>query len=192
MTKEQIKAYFTECSKNNDTVPEYDIPSEMQADGAWSVMDSTLAKEDLADLERQFNLKLPREYCDYIMAAAHMFTELTGNFNNFLFEDDVDVVMQIPPQPYKEELKYIKEMIEENSLLVGLGYLPIGTFDSDGYLYIDLENQNRLVWLPFDNCVGFTTREEFESEEVLIFETLDEYIKCFFGGETYTIPDEEE
>ena len=191
MTKKQIKAYFTEYNKNYDTIPEYDIPSEMQGDGSWSVMDSTLNQKALAELEKQFDLKLPEEYCDYIMAAAHLFTEITGNFDNFLFEDDVDVIMQIPPQPYKEELKYIKAMFEENSLLVGLGYLPIGTFDDDGYLCVDTENQNRLVWLPFNNCVGFTTREEFESEEMPIFETLEEYIKCFFGGETYTIQDEE-
>ena len=71
------------------------------------------------------------------MTAAHQFTVLKGNFDNFFFEDDVDVELKIVPQPYHEELKYIREMLKENMILVRQSYLPIGEFDDGSGFTID-------------------------------------------------------
>ena len=78
-------------------------------------------------------------------------------------------------------------MLKENEIIVQQKYLPLGEFDEDGYLCIDLKNNNEIVWLPFENCVGFTKREEFEEEQLHIFNDLDDFIKCFFGKEKYVI-----
>lgn len=53
-----------------------------------------------------------------------------------------------------------------------------------------LKGNNEIVWIPFENCIGFTEREQFEQEQISIFHEFDDYIKCFFGGEKYIIEDE--
>ena len=60
-----------------------------------------------------------------------------------------------------------------------------------GKWYMDLENNNRIVWIPYEDCIGFTKREEFEEEQIKIFNNLSEYMKCFFGKHTHVIEDEE-
>lgn len=187
MKKAEIKELYILCNKDYNIENNYDIPNEMRYGNYWKVFDSTLDVGNIEELEKTFNLKLPIDYCNYILAASHMFNRLVGNFNNFLFEDNVDIILEIPPQPYKDELKYIREMLNENRLIVELGYLPLGIFDDSGYLCMDLQNKNQIVWLPFDFCIGLTLRKEFEKEQVLIFNNLDEYIKCFFGHETHNI-----
>ena len=121
------------------------------------------------------------------MATSHMFTELEGKFDNFFFEDDVDVSLKIVPQPQGEELKYIRELLKENYILVREKYIPLGEFDEDGYLCIDLMNNNEIVWIPFGDCFGFTTREQFETEQLHIFYNFSDFIKCFFGKEKHEI-----
>lgn len=181
MLKGDIKEYFLKC-KNKEV-----LENGKCAD--WELKDSLLDLSAVHVLEQEVQLEFPSEYCEYIMAAAHMFTELEGKFDNFFFEDDVDVVLKIVPQPQGKELKYIREMLKENFILVKEKYLPLGEFDEDGYLCIDLMHKNEIVWIPFEDCVGFTTREQFETEQLHIFYKFDDFIKCFFGKEKHEIED---
>ena len=190
MKNEEILDYFKKCKKNKKNIVKgYDIPPEMKDGRSWKVMESTLTEQDIEKLEKEFDLMFPEEYKNYLMAAAHMFTNLTGNFDNFFFEDNVNVLLKILPQPYKAELKYIKENFINNKILVKEGYIPLGEFDEDGYLCIDLKNSDEIVWLPFENCIGFTSRKEFEQEQLHIFSYFSDYIKCFFGKETHMVED---
>lgn len=179
MKKEEIKKYF---AKGKDW-----SEKERKDNTGWSLEDSSIEEGDVKKLEEELQITFPKKYCEYIMAAAHRFTTLVGKFDNFFFEDDVDIEIKIVPQPYGEELKYIRKMLKENEIIVQQKYLPLGEFDEDGYLCIDLKNNNEIVWLPFENCVGFTKREEFEEEQLHIFDDLDDFIKCFFGKEKYVI-----
>lgn len=182
MEKEKIKDYFIEC-KNSHKKENIDT-------AVWNLESSSLNDVDIKKMEEEIHIVFPKEYRAYIMTAAHQFTVLKGNFDNFFLEDDVDVELKIVPQPYHEELKYIREMLKENMILVRQSYLPIGEFDEDGYLCIDLKGNNEIVWIPFENCIGFTEREQFEQEQISIFHEFDDYIKCFFGGAKYIIEDE--
>lgn len=190
MKKEEIVNYFEKCKKN--AVKEYEIPSEMKNGHlrkSWKLMESSVTEQDIKDLEKEFDLKFSEEYKNYLMAASHMFVNLTGNFDNFCFENDVDISLKIVPQPYKEELEYIKALFINNKILVKEGYIPLGEFDENGYLCIDSKNNDDIVWIPFENCVGFTSREEFEQEQLHIFCHFSDYIKCFFGKETHIVED---
>ena len=192
MKKEEFLKYYWICKDaEKDTKAEFPIPTEMKEGNSWKLMDSTLTAKDIEELEKDFNLTLPEEYKEYIMAASHMFGCLAGNLDNFLFEDDVDVTLKVIPQPYKAELKYIKVYFENLDVLLKAGYIPLGEFEEDGCLYMDLENNNRIVWIPYEDCIGFTKREEFEEEQIKIFNNLSEYMKCFFGKHTHVIEDEE-
>lgn len=188
MTKENIIQYFNEYMKtHNDIEVEYEIPDEMKDGNSWKLCESSITEQDICELEKEFNITLPQDYKNYLMVSAHMFTTLTGNFDNFCYDNDVDIELIIPPQPYKAELMYIKELYKNNAVLVNAGYIPLGQFDEDGWLCIDLENDNELVWVPFECCVGFTKREEFETEQLHIFYQFADYITCFFEGKTHEI-----
>ena len=165
------------------------MPKENEKKIKWEVKDSSIGLLEVQELEKEINLEFPSEYCEYVMAASHMFTELEGNFDNFFYEDDVDVSLKIVPQPYGEEQKYIRELLKDNYILVEEKYIPFGEFDEDGYLCIDLINNNEIVLLPFDECVGFTKRNQFETEQLHIFYKFDDFIKCFFGKEKHKIED---
>ena len=180
MNKNEIKNYFIKCKEENSG--EVDSTS-------WNLEDSSLDESAVKDLEAEFQIHFPKDYCEYIMAAAHRFTVLDATLDNFFFEDDVEVELKIVPQPYKDELKYIRELLKENEILVGQNYLPLGEFEEDGYLCIDLEDDNKIVWIPFENCVGFCERKQFEEEQLPMFDGLDDFIKCFFGKEKYVIED---
>lgn len=181
MEKEEIKKYFEKCKEWNE--------KEGEDTTGWTIENSSIDDVDVKNLEKELQITFPDQYCKYIMTAAHKFTTLVGKFDNFFFEDDVDVKINIVPQPYGEELKYIRKMLKDNEIIVQQKYLPLGEFDEDGYLCIDLKNDNEIVWLPFENCVGFTKREEFEEEQLHILDDLDDFIKCFFGKEKYVIED---
>lgn len=194
MKREDIRSYFEKAKERcGQNTGEYEIPVEMRDGASWKFMESSLTEHDVQELEKELQITLPEDYKNYITTAAHMFCELEGNLDNFLFEDDVDIMFTIVPQPYKEELKYIKELLKGNEILLAAGYLPLGDFDNGGgYLCMDLENDNQIVWLPHEECIGFTAREEFEEEQMLIFPEFSSLISCFFGGETYEIEDEED
>jgi hypothetical protein len=138
-------------------------------------------------LSKELNIILPEEYINFIGSCAHAYTRLSGKLDNFLYEDDVDVELIICPQILGKELEQIKECLEENKFIISLGYIPIGIFNDNGYLYIDLKKENKIVWLPFENCVGLTTYEEFDSEGFIIFNNLEELMECFFMGKKFTL-----
>ena len=140
MSSEEIREYFVKCREydedNHMNIEE--IPSVMREKNTWKVVDSTLTVAEIKELENGLQMEFPKSYKDYLMASAHLFEKLIGKFDNFFFEDDVDIVLKIQPQPYGEELKYVHEMLEENIILVRENYLPLGIFDDNGYLCIDL------------------------------------------------------
>ncbi len=193
MEKNKMMKYFQSLRKNYDDETfetDEDIPEKMIKNGQWIVLESTVREEQLEALEKEFNIQFPKEYKEFIGTCAHAFSCLEGKLDNFLFEDDVDVQLEIIPQYYGKELSLLYQDLKENSLVISLGYIPIGVFNDDGYLYIDTRKQNKIVWLPFEDCVGFTTYDEFDSEGFVIFENLYELMDCFFLGKTYTVKDQ--
>lgn len=158
-----------------------------------SIGKSTLTPDKIEELAKQYQLVLPEAYKLFIGTAFHNITELTGNFDNFLFENDVSLTLEIPPQPKGNELKYISQMLKENRLLTDSAYLPLGIFDKSGCLCIDTHNANEelciIKWLDFENCIDIEDREEFEEEAIIIFETFEDFLECFFKGSTQYVPD---
>lgn len=184
--------FFLDLRELNEEVEDYgfdSIPEEMQEGDSWKVVPTTVTEADIDDFEKKVNIKLTSEYRKFIGSCAHLFTHLSGKLDNFLYEDDVDVDLEIMPQPYGNELSYLLVDMMENNLMTSLGYIPLGVFNDNGYLYIDTNKENKIVWLPFDNCIGFTTYEEFDNEGFVIFEDFEEFMRCFFLKEVHEVKD---
>lgn len=189
MGRERIYQYFQKRYNSYDTslIPN-EIPDEMIEDGKWLLKKSTLDSILFEEFLKENNILAPTEYIEYMLTAAHCFSRLDGKLDNFLFEDDVDVEIEVIPQPIGRELEYVKAVILEEYILVKNNYLPLAIFDEDGYLCMDVESK-QIGWLPHEYCIGLTTREELENEYIPVFESIDDYIKCFLGGERYEVPD---
>ncbi len=195
MKQEEIFKYFKKKYKKYDTsingenIPEGDIPEEMTKKGKWLLQESKLNLADLESLFENKNITVPQEYFDYFLAASHYFTVIEGKLDNFLFEDDVDVEIEVFPQPIGREIEYLKEVILEREVFVKNGYLPIAGFNDDGYLCMDIETK-QIGWLSREDCIGLEERNELEGEFIPVFETIDDYIKCFWGNVHYVVPDD--
>jgi len=155
----------------------------------WLLQKSKLDPKEFEDLFKNMNVTLPQEYIDYFMAASHYFTIMESKIDNFLFEDDVDIEVEVFPQPIGKEIKYLKEIVLEKEVFVKNGYLPIAGFNDDGYLYMDTGTK-QIGWLSAEDCIGLEKREEFENEFIPVFKTIDDYIKCLWGDVHYEVPDD--
>lgn len=188
-----MKKYFVCKAENYECrVEALDIPNEMIKNGEWVVLDSTATETDIDSLENELKIKFPVDYRVYIGTCAHAFSCLSGKFDNFLFDDDVDIELTIPMQRYGHEIQDIKEFLLENSVLIQCGYIPIGIFNDNGYICIDTKRENEIRWLPYDNCVGFDSYEEFNEESLPMFKNFEEYMNCYFLGTKHEIEDDEE
>ena len=193
MKKEKMKKYFVCKAENYECrVEALDIPHEMIKNGEWVVLDSTAIETDIDSLENELKIKFPVDYRVYIGTCAHAFSCLSGKFDNFLFEDDVDIELTIPMQRFGHEIQDIKDFLIENSILIQCGYIPIGIFNDNGYICIDTERENEIRWLPYENCVGFDSYEEFNEESLPVFKSFEEYMNCYFMGTKHEIEDDEE
>ena len=104
-----MKKYFVCKAENYECrVEALDIPNEMIKNGEWVVLDSTATETDIDSLENELKIKFPVDYRIYIGTCAHAFSCLSGSFDNFLFDDDVDIELIIPMQRYGHEIQDIK------------------------------------------------------------------------------------
>ncbi len=193
MEKEKIKEYFiNKAEKYECNVKELDLPSEMIRNDKWIVLDTTANETDIERLESELKIKFPIDYRNYIGTCAHAFSCLIGTFDNFLFDDDIDIELIIPIQRYGREIQDIKDFLIENKVLVQCGYIPIGLFNDNGYMCIDTKRENEIRWLPYENCVGFSSYDEFNEESLPIFKHFKEYMDCYFLGTKHEIEDDDE
>lgn len=151
-----------------------------------NVTKSTVTLDDVRKLEKKYNIKMPQEYIDFISVAAHDISSLKGVIDNFLAEDDVHVELEIPTQPLNNELSEIDELFSRCESYLNAGYIPIGDLDETGFLCIDT-CMDGIFMKRFDYewCMDFTTREEFESDGIMVFDCFEDFISCFFEGKKY-------
>ena len=188
-----MKEYFIGKAENYEyNVKEFDLPSEMIRDDRWIVLDTTAKETDIDRLESELKIKFPMDYRNYIGTCAHAFSCLIGKFDNFLFDDDVDIELTIPIQRYGREIQDIKEFLKENSVLIECGYIPIGIFNDNGYICIDTKRENEIRWLPYENCVDFDSYNDFNEESLPVFKNFEEYMNCYFLGIKHEIQDDDE
>ena len=190
--KKMIECFVNKAENYDCSLKELDLPSEMISDEKWIVLDSTVTEDDINQLEDEFGIKFPLDYRNYIGSCAHAFSCMIGYFDNFLFDDDVEVELIIPTQRYGNEIKDIKEFLLENHVLVQCGYIPIGLFNDNGYMCIDTRRENEIRWLPYENCVDFEMYDEFNEESLPVFKNFEEYINCYFCGDKHEIEDDDE
>ena len=113
MKKEKMKEYFITRAENYEcSLKGLDLPNEMIHNEKGIVLASTAVETDIDSLENELKTKFPVDYRNYIGACAHAFSCLTGNFDNFLFEDDVTIELIIPLQRYGREIQDIKEFLK--------------------------------------------------------------------------------
>lgn len=97
--KEKIYQYFEKKYDTYDTsLISKEIPDEMIEDGKWLLKKSTLDLKLVEEFFEENNILAPTEYIEYILAAAHCFRRLDGKLDNFLFEDDVDIEIEVISQ----------------------------------------------------------------------------------------------
>lgn len=129
---------------------------------------------------------MPQEYVDFISAAAHDISMLNGVMDNFHAEDDVFVELEIPIQPLNNELSEIDELFSRCEVYLNAGYIPIGDLDETGFLCIDTCMEGIFIkWFDYERCMEFTTRKEFESRGIMVFDCFEDFMSCFFEGKKY-------
>lgn len=204
-----IKEYFDELLKTQPSLfmNEYTTvacPKEMETsngDMDWQYVKSSVSKQQISDLEEKYGIEFPDIYKEFISTYAHLIGDLSGVLDNFLFEDDVEVTLQIPTQAYNSELDKIEELFDSNREFVGWGYIPIGQFDQDGNAHIEETDETGLIWLDINSgeviwldeeeAVDCSCREDVEENRIVVFESFTDLLDCFFKKEVYECPEEE-
>lgn len=160
-----------------------DIPSEMfSGDGSWRLIESTVSDEELDALERKFHITLPSLYREFLSVYFHVFERLTGIFDDYYDEDNVEVGVDIFPQLVDNPLGIIEDVFCQCGSLLDCGYIPIGDLRGYGPLCIDTWDENKIVWFDHDEYYECESREEFEEQSVLIFDNFSQFLECFFCG----------
>lgn len=161
----------------------------------WSLMDSSLNDVEIRKLESKYNITLPCLYRDFISSYAHLIYKLEGKLDNFLFEDNVDVIWKPAIQPFNHELEFIDKQIGDIIELLNADYLYIGDFNYSGPLCIDLkaenENNMQIVWMDYElwcSCEN-DTREEYEEIASVIFDNFHQLMECFFLKQVHQCED---
>lgn len=148
-------------------------------DPKLSFKESEVTEKDMEALQDRFGIEFPEIYKQFISTYAHTLGDLSGTLNNFLFEDDVDVTLTIPKQPYGKELEEIELILESNEKLIEFGYLPIGEFDHYAIMYLDLKD-NKIQWIDEEDYYECESREDVAEKGFDIFSNLEELMECFF------------
>ena len=154
-----------------------------------SYVPSSLSVDAIEDMQKKYNIVFPQIYMDFISAYAHDITELHGKLDNFLFEDDVDVVLQIPEQTKNQELQNIELLFESNRNLIDWGYLPVGIFDECYLLCLDLET-GKVCLLDEEDYDACSSKADVEEQKLDVFHSLEEVLECFFLKKRIYVPDE--
>ena len=42
-----------------------------------------------------------------------------------------------------------------------------------------------IKWFDYERCMEFTTRKEFESRGIMVFDCFEDFMSCFFEGKKY-------
>lgn len=168
MSKEFVKKCYDELAKTEPV----------------QYMPSSLSEENIKGLQEKYGVEFPQIYRDFISVYAHPITELQGNLDNYLFEDDVDVILEIPEQPYENELEKIELLFESNEKLLSWGYLPIGEFDGYNLLYLELQS-GKLFFIDEEDYYECETKEEAEDKSILVFDNFEQLLECFFLKKTH-------
>lgn len=153
-----------------------------------TISESTVTPEQINTLEQKYHLKMPQEYKDFISAAAHNITTLNGLMDDLYCEDDVEVELEIPAQPLNNELSEIDELFSGSERYIHAGYLPLGEMDGAYLLCLDTGMDGIFIkYFDHEWCLDhdFTTREEFESDGIMVFDRFEDFISCFFEGKKY-------
>lgn len=194
MSKEFIKECFDNLSVeelqiNNKIIDQ--VPKEMQTVGKmnWRYIKSSVTTTQIKDIEKKYNIVFPSIYKDFISVYAHFINKVQGKLDNFLFEEDVDVVLEIPEQPYGAELQKLELLLESNEKYLYAGFLPIGEFQYCGLMCIDIfgndEDTMKIMWFDHEDCCECESREELEDEGAIVFDNFKLLLKCFFLKEKY-------
>lgn len=148
----------------------------------WTLVESNVSAEDIANLEKKFNIELPKLYKVFISSYYYSFDELHGVLDNFLYEDDCDVFVNISDQLPGSPLSQIENTLNEFKDIIKFGYIPIGDFNSCGPICFDEVNNYKLVWLDHEEYYSCESREELEEVAIPIFDDFKQFMECFFCG----------
>ena len=192
-----IKEYFEGLVKNNpeicnknNLIDKVDIPYEMldeERKNYWKLVEMQVEDNNIDKIETDFNIKLPDIFKAFISTYCHVFERLSGKFDNYFGDSDVNVCVDISPQLTSEPLEEIRNVLEQFDELVAMGYIPFGDLNGIGPLCIDMNANFNVVWFDHELYYRCKTREEYEELEVIIFDDFYQFLDCFFAGKKHTI-----
>ena len=106
------------------------IPNSMNEDGwvEWQPIESNIKLEDIKNIESAFNIKIPKEYSNFILAKQFMDIQI----DNYTLYGINDV----------NTLKKRIELLPPE--VVSKGFLPIGITNSEDYIVLDHKTGNIL------------------------------------------------
>lgn len=148
----------------------------------WTLVESNVSVEDMVKLEKKFNIELPNLYKAFISSYYYSFNELHGVLDNFLYEDDCDVFVNVMQQLPGKPLAQIENILHELKDIINYGYIPIGDFNNCGPICFDTVNNYKLVWLDHEEYYNCESREELEEVAIPIFVDFKQFMECFFCG----------
>lgn len=151
----------------------------------WKLTRSNIKEDDILELEKKFNIKLPSMYKLFLCTYNHMFRKLEGVFDDFYQENNKNVVVYILEQPSNAPLLKVEQLWEDCKDLIDFGYIPIADFNGWGPLCFDVVNNYELVWLDHEEYYECENREELEELGEIIFNDFKQFMECFFCGITH-------
>lgn len=115
----------------------------------YNIGKSSVTAGKVKELEKKHKIMMPEEYINFISAASHNISALNGVIDNFCFEDGVKIKLEIPTQPFNNELLGISELFSNPSCgrYLQAGYIPIGFFEDEAYIlcHVFLKVKNMML-----------------------------------------------
>lgn len=164
----------------------------------WKPLASTVSDHDISILEENWNLNIPEMLKDYLTSYALPLGFVTGQFISHIeytycnetkeyrdLEEDEKISLlgfQLCPMLWKKELDILKE---ENEVFEESGYIYLGTFFGNDYVFLDAESG---CMIRVDHTsIRELTREGIEERSLPFFNTFHDFLRCFFLGDVYNL-----
>ena len=156
----------------------------------------------LKQIHQYLRSPLPLGDGQFTSTYAYLIGDLSGVLDNFLFEDGVEVTLQLPAQAYNSELDKLDELFDSNREFLSWGYIPIGKFDlygnahieefdETGLIWLDV-NSGKVIWLDEEEAFDCSCGEDVAENGVVVFESFTDLLDCFFKKAVYECVDVEE
>ena len=161
---------------------------------------SKISDQDISALEEKLHINVPGIIKDflqsYILLAEFITGKMLGDFQQTYSEetgrwrtmaDEEEISTATLKLPLTAPNYDLSDFEEGNDLFVGTGFLFVGLYNDEYYVLLDLQSEKvcRVDTERIRPYLGDETRADILRWAIPFFNSFEDLMRCFFGGEVY-------